>query len=77
MSTNPHLKNTHAGGAGILSVGRDHLLTVLGVAIGSLVHLKMYLTSVGEDRTCIAGNRTLPCFQHCVSFGKNIFRPLN
>lgn len=55
MSAN-HLKNTHAGGAGILSVGRDHLLTVLGVAICSLVHLKTYLTSVGEDRTCIAGN---------------------
>lgn len=50
MSANPHQENTHAGGAGVLSVGRDHLLTVLGVALGSLIHLTTYLTSAGEDR---------------------------
>ena len=50
MSADPHWWNTHAGDAGILSVGRDHLLTVLGVAICSLVHLTTCLKSVGEDR---------------------------
>lgn len=70
MSADPHWEKTHAGGTGILSVGRGHLLTVLGVAFCSLVHLMTCLKSVGEDRDTYGRQPDFALFSTLCQFRK-------